>query len=270
MANTPYPNYVLENKFEDQHDTYLDLLGFCTVDTSLTGGPGFKKVIRTYSATTNKTQTLAQGEGNTEQIEAGYSDVEYETELLQNRFIYFDEEAMKDPLVVDTGLNHQAVDMFNTEQAKAIAEFAKAEQEVTVSAFNFDAFVDATAKIDALEIRESVNKDAFSLFALVNPDDLGEIRKNLKAEDGLQYVTDYATNGYIGTVASVNIFTSALVPAGTIYVATPQAVTYFTKKGTEVEQEREPNIRKNEVYLRKYGIFALTNQNYIVKMTKGA
>lgn len=58
MANTPYPNYVLQNKFEDQFNSYLDLMQFCTVDPTLVGEPGMIKKIRVYTATDNKTQTL--------------------------------------------------------------------------------------------------------------------------------------------------------------------------------------------------------------------
>ena len=42
------------------------------------------------------------------------------------------------------------------------------------------------------------------------------------------------------------------------------------QKGTEVEQERDANIRKNTVYSRKYGIFAFTDATQAVKLTKGA
>lgn len=267
MANNPYPNYVLENKFEDQYNSYLNLMQFCTVDNSLTGEPGMKKKIRTYSASSDKTQTLLVGQGNTVAIEATYADVEYEIELLQNRFIWFDEEQMTDPLVVDKGLDHQTVDMFNTANAKAIAEFRKASQVVYAQSFDFDAFVDAIANITDLGISESREIDGLGLFALCAKEDVASIRKALK--DSLKYVEDYVRSGYIGTVAGVNLYISAIATQGTIVIADKQAVTYFNKKGTEVEQDRDANTRKNTAYLRKYGIFALTNQNHIVKLCKG-
>lgn len=268
MANQPYPNYVLANKFEDQYNSYLDLMNFCTVDDSLVGTAGMTKKIRTYSATNDKTETLKKGEGNTETIEASYTEKDYVIELLQNRFKYYDEDQMEDPLVVDKGLDHQAVDMFNTANAKAMKEFAKAEVEVSVSKFNFDAFVDGIASMTAVEIGEARELGGLGLFALVHKEDVAEIRKQLG--DLLKYVEAFARTGYIGTVAGVNLYISNIATKGTIIIATKQAVTYFVKKGTEVEQEREPNTRENTAYLRKYGIFAFTDQRYAVKLVKGA
>lgn len=274
MANTPYPNYVLENKFEDQYATYLDLMQFCTVDSSLTGEPGMKKKIRTYTAT-DGTETLAKGEGNTKSITASYTETEYAIEMLQNRFDWYDEEEMEDPLVVDKGLEHQAVDMFNTAQKKAIAEFAKATQKVETAKFDFNCFVDAVASIKDLKISESTEITGLGVFALVHKKDTAEIRKNLG--DSLKYVEAYARTGYIGTVAGVNIYTSALAKEGEFAVATKQAVTYYNKKGAEAEvstkgsrSAENANKRENTAFLRKYGIFALTDQNFVVKVVKSA
>lgn len=274
MANTPYPNYVLENKFEDQYQTYLDLMQFCTVDNSLTGEPGMKKKIRTYTAT-DGTETLAKGEGNTKSITASYTETEYAIEMLQNRFDWYDEEEMEDPLVVDKGLEHQAVDMFNTAQKKAIAEFAKATQKVETAKFDFNCFVDAVASIKDLKISESTEVTGLGVFALVHKKDTAEIRKNLG--DSLKYVEAYARTGYIGTVAGVNIYTSALAKEGEFAVATKQAVTYYNKKGAEAEvstkgsrSAENANKRENTAFLRKYGIFALTDQNFVVKVVKSA
>ena len=219
MANTPYPNYVLENKFEDQYQTYLDFMQFCTVDNSLTGEPGMKKKIRTYVAT-DGTETVAKGEGNTKSITASYTETEYTIETLQNRFDWYDEDEMEDPLVVDKGLEHQAVDMFNTANKKAIAEFAKATQKVETAKFDFNSFVDAVASIKDLKISESTEITGLGVFALVHKDDVAEIRKNLG--ELLKYVEAYARSGYIGTVAGVNIYTSALATKGQFAVATKE------------------------------------------------
>jgi hypothetical protein len=260
MANKLYPNHVLENRFEDQYNSKLDLMQFCTVDDSLVGVAGDTKKINTYTAT-NGTQVLEMGEGNTQDIEVSYETKEYTIELLQNRFPYFDEEEMNDPLVVQKGLNHMSVDMFNTANAKAMAEFNKASLSVPVTAFNFDAFVDGAALLP-------FEGEDVSVFALVHKNDVKEIRKNLK--DSLQYVEAYARTGYIGTVNGVSIQISNEATEGTVILATKKAVTYFTKKGTEVEQERDANIRKNTVYSRKYGIFAFTDATQAVKLVKGA
>lgn len=260
MANKTYPNHVLENNFENQYATKLDLMQFCTVDDSLVGVAGDKKVINTYTAT-DGTETLAMGEGNTKDIEVSYEEKEYSIELLQNRFSYFDEEEMRDPKIVEKGLNHGVVDMFNTAQNKAMAEFAKATLEAEVDKFDFDAFVDGAALFDD-ELGE------LSVFAIVHKDDVKEIRKNLK--DSLQYVEAYVRKGYIGTVNGINIYQHNMGISGTPILATKKAVTYFRKKGTEVEQDRNPDTRKNQVWHRQVGIFAFTDATQAVKLKKKA
>ena len=254
-----YQNYVLENHIEDQFNSKLDLVRFCTVDNSLVGVAGDKKVVRVYSAT-NGTEKLAMGEGNTKNIETTYEDKEYVIALAQNRFPYYDEELMRDPLVVETGLNHAAVDMFNTVNADVLAEFAKATQTVSASAFDFGAFVDASALLNVENI------EGLDIFCLVNPADVAAIRKTLK--DDLKYVESYVKQGYVGHVAGMSLNTSLIVPAGTIYGGTREAVTLFNKKGTEVEQERDANIRLNEIYSRKYYLAALTDATKCFKITK--
>ena len=260
MANKTYPNQVLENRFEDQYNSKLDLMQFCTVDDSLVGVAGDKKVINTYTAT-NGTEVLEMGEGNTKDIEVSYEAKEYTIELLQNRFSYYDEEEMRDPLIVEKGLQHGVVDMFNTANKKAMAEFNKASITVPVTAFNFDAFVDGAAMLP-------FEGEDVAAFALCHKNDVKEIRKALK--DDLKYVEAYVRTGYIGTINGVSIYTSNEATEGTIVLATKKAVTYFRKKGTEVEQDRNPDTRKNQVWHRQLGIFAFTDATQAVKLTKGA
>ncbi len=259
MANKTYPNHVLANNFENQYATKLDLMQFCTVDDSLVGVPGDKVKINTYTAT-DGTETLAMGQGNTKDIEVSYEEKEYEIELLQNRFSYYDEEEMRDPKIVEKGVNHGVVDMFNTAQRKAMAEFGKAVLTATVEKFDFDAFVDGAALFDD-ELGE------LSIFALVHKNDIKEVRKNLK--DSLQYVEAYVRKGYVGTVNGINVYEHKLATAGTITLGTKKAVTYFRKKGTEVEQERNPDIRQNKVWHRQAGVFAFTDATQAVKIVKG-
>lgn len=256
-----YDNYVLETHIEDQLNSKLDLLRFCTIDNSLVGVAGEKKVIRVYSAT-NGTEKLAMGDGNTKNIETTYEDVEYRIQLAQNRFPYYDEELMKDPKVVETGLNHAAVDMVNTIQADVYAEFAKAILAVTGATFSFDNFVDAVALLN------DENIESKEIFAFVCPADMAAIRKALK--DDLKYVEAYVRSGYVGTVAGVNLYTKQDATPGTIYGGMKDAVTMFNKKGVEVEQERDANVRLNEVYSRKYYLAALTDATKCFKITKEA
>ena len=261
MANTPYENFVLANEIEDQYNSHLDLLRFCTIDNDLVGTAGMKKIIHVYSAT-DGTEKLAQGQGNTKSITAGYTEKEFEILLAQNRFQYYDEEEMKDPLIVQTGTKHAGVDLFNTVQADVYAAFKTATQSTTPSAFNFDAFVDAVAGLNLGQ------PEGVEIFGFVSPDDMAAVRKSLK--DTLQYVEAFARVGYVGTVAGVNLYTKKDATAGEIIIATKEAVTMFNKKGIEIEQERDANTRLNEIYSRKYYFAALTDATKAVKMTKTA
>lgn len=256
-----YDNFVLASVFEDQYESKLDLMQFCTVDDSLEGVAGEKKTINTYTATSG-TQTLKMGEGNTKDIEVSYQPKTYTIELLQNRFPYYDEEAMIDPKAIEKGLGHMAVDMFNTANGKAMKAFEDAVLSAEVAHFDFDAFVDGVALFPNNEA------EALTIFALVNPDDKAEIRKKLK--DELKYVEAYVRTGYIGTVNAVNLYASNIAPRGTVILATKEAVTYFRKKGTEIEQHRDPNTRLNEIYSRQYGIFAFTDATKAVKLIKAS
>lgn len=254
-----YPNYVLAKEIEDQYDSHLDLMRFCNVDNSLVGVAGDTKKIRVYSAT-DATEKLAMGEGNTKNIEVKYAEKEYTILLAQNRFPYYDEELMRDPMVVDTGVRHMTTDMFNTTQADIFAEFNKATQTVNASAFDFGAFVDAVAMLPG------ENQEEREVFAFVHPNDKAAIRKALK--DDLKYVEAYVRSGYIGTVAGVNLYVKQDAVEGTICGGTKQAITYFNKKGVEVEQERDANIRLNEIYSRKYYLVALTDERECFKIVK--
>lgn len=255
-----YPNYVLANEIEDQYNSKLDLMRFCTVDNSLVGVAGDTKKIRVYQAT-NATEKLAMGDGNTKNIEVTYADKEYTILLAQNRFPYYDEELMKDPLVIQTGVRHMTTDMFNTVQADIFAEFNKATKTITLSGTDyFGAFVDAVAGLPG------ENQEGLEVFAFVHPNDKAAIRKALK--DDLKYIEAHVKAGYIGEVAGVALYVKADAVEGTICGGTRKAVTFFNKKGTEVEQERDANTRLNEIYSRKYYIAAMTDATECFKIVK--
>jgi hypothetical protein len=176
---------------------------------------------------------------------------------------------MTDPMLVPVGMKHAGTDMFNTVNADIYGEFAKTGLEVPVTAFDFDAFVDASAALN-LE-----NVEGVSLFAFVCPKDKAKIRKALK--DSLEYVEAYARHGYIGSVAGINLYDKADATEGEIIVATKDAVTIFNKKGVEVEQitqgtrsETAANVRENTAFSRKYYVVALTDESKAVKIKLNA
>ena len=261
MANTVYENFYLSNEIEDQYNSHLDLMQFCTIDNTLEGTAGMKRKINVYRAT-DGTEKLTVGEGNSKSITVSFSPEEYEIALAQNRFDYFDEEEMADPMIVTTGTKHMGTDLFNTANADVFAEFNKATLSVSATTFDFGAFVDAQAKLN-LE-----NLEGVTVFGFVAPADMAKVRKALK--DDLKYVEAFAKQGYVGTVGGVNLYTKKDAVEGTIVIATKEAVTLFNKKGTEVEQERDSNIRKNSIFSRKYYIAALTDETKAVKITLAA
>ena len=116
MANKVYDNFYLSNEVEDQFNSHLDLQRFCVVDDTLVGTAGMKRIIHAYRAT-DGTEKLAIGAGNTKSIEVSYTPSEYEIALAQNRFVWNDEHAMTDPMLVPVGMKHAGTDMFNTVQA---------------------------------------------------------------------------------------------------------------------------------------------------------
>ena len=262
MAHTIYDNFFLSNEVEDQFNSHLDLQQFCTIDRSLVGTAGMLRKINVYRAT-NGTEKVGLGEGNTKSIEVSYTPEEYRILLAQNRFEYFDEQAMTDPNLVPVGVRHMGTDMFNTVNADIFAEYKKASLSVSATAFDFAAFVDAQAKLN-LE-----NLEGVTIFGWVCPEDMAKVRKALK--DDLKYVEAFAKQGYVGTVGGVNLYTKKDATPGEILIATKEAVTLFVKKGTEVEQPprdaEDANIRKNTILSRKYYLAALTDETKVVKIS---
>lgn len=256
MAHTIYENFVLENKISDILTTQVDLNNYMTVDNDLTENAGMKKIVHTYTAS-GDVEDLEMGEGNTKDIEVSFTSSEYEVGTTQGRFVYFDEQEMTDPMVVDTGLDGIAKTMVNDFTTKAIAEYDKATMTLSATEWSFDTVVDAIAKMNL--------EDETGLYLLISPADQAEFRKALK--DDLKYVEGYVRTGYIGTVCGVPVIVSKAVKAGTGYLATREAITLFIKKNTEVEQERDANTRKNSVYIRKVALVALTDATKVVKIT---
>ena len=259
MAHTIYENFVLENKINEILTTQVDLSNYMTIDDSLTENAGMKKVINRYTATGN-VQDLAMGYGNTEDIEVSFTPEEYEVGTTQGRFQYYDEQEMTDPMVVDVGLEGLAKTMVNDFTTKAIAEYNKASLGTIPQYWNFDAVVDAIAKLNL--------EDETGLFLLISPKNQANFRINLK--DDLKYVEGFVRVGYIGSVCGVPVIVSKAVPENVAYLATKDAITLFVKKATEIEQERDANVRNNKVYARKVAVVALTDATKLVKLDKRA
>ncbi len=256
MANTVYDNIVLSNKMNDILKTKVDLNSYLTIDTSMTEQAGMKKVINTYTATGN-VEDLTMGAGNTGDISVSFTFAEYEVKTTQGRFQYYDEQAMKDPMVVEAGLEGIAKTMVNDFTTKAIAEFDKTTTTVEAVACGFAMVVDAIAAMN-VESEEG-------MFLLISPADQADFRKALNND--LKYAEGFVRTGYIGTVCGVPVILSKAVSKGKMFLATKEAVTLFIKKDTEIEQVRDADTRNNTVYIRKVAVVALTDATKVVKIT---
>lgn len=259
MAHKAYENIILSSKINDILTTKIDLNNYMTVDTSMTEEAGMKKVINVYTST-GDVEELGMGQGNSGEIEVSFTAREYVAKTYQGKFGFYDEQEMQDPMIVDTGLQHSGDTMVNKWVALAIEEMAKATLEQEADAWSFEAVVDAIAKMN-IENEEG-------LFLLISPAVQAEFRKALG--ENLKYSEGFARTGYIGSVCGVPVIVSKAVPAGEAYLATKEAVTVFIKKDTETEYVRDADKRRNDYFVRKVGIVALTDETKIVKITIGA
>ena len=258
MAHKVYENTILSNKVNDILTTQVNLNNYMTIDTSMAEDAGMKKTVNTYTST-GSIEALEMGQGNTGEIEVSFTSADYDVLTYQGKVVFYDEQEMKDAMVVDTGLQHSADLMVNKFVELAIAEYEKATLTHTAAAWGFDTVVDGIAKMNV------ENEDG--LFLLISPADKAAFRKALK--DDLSYSEGFVRTGYIGSVAGVPVVVSKAVPAGKGYMATKDAVTTFIKKDTETEYEREADIRKNTYYVRKFAVVALTDATKCVKFAIG-
>jgi hypothetical protein len=256
MAHQVYENVILSNKINNILTTQVDLNQYMTVDTSMTESAGMKKSINTYTST-GEVEALAMGEGNSAEITVTYTTADYEVMRYQGKFSFYDEQEMKDAMVVETGLKHSADNMVNKFTALAIAEYEKATLEIKPTAWSFDVVVDAIAEMNL--------ENETGLFLLISPKDKAAFRKALK--DDLSYSEGFVRTGYIGTVSGVPVVVSKAVPEGKGYLATKEAVTAFIKKDTETEYDRDADTCHNMYWVRKFAVVALTDATKVVKIT---
>ena len=259
-----YENIVLENKMEDMLITALDMNQFLTPDYSLAENAGMKKVINRYNAE-GDAEYLDMGQGNSKEIAVSFTPEEYVVRTLQQKFVYYDEQEMNDPMVVEVGLQKMSANMVNAMAKEAIAEWDKATLEKQNCTWTYDDVVDAIALYP--------HEDADGLMLLISPEIEASFRKNL--EDSLKYVEANVRTGYIGSVCGCPVYKTAALAVAAGIVSDPcaflvdrRAVTNFLKKGVEIEQERDADTRKNTIFSRKVGVVALTDATRVVKMSE--
>ena len=259
-----YENFVLENKVEDMLITLLDMNAFMTPDYSLSENAGLKKVINKYTAE-GDAEYLEMTEGNSDEIAVSFTPAEYVVKTLQQKFVYYDEQEMNDPMVVEVGLEKMSANMVNAMAAEAIGEWDKASLVKYDCTWTYDDVVDAIAMYP--------HEQSEGLMLLISPEIEAAFRKNLVQY--LSYVEANVRTGYIGSVCGVPVYKSAalaeskgIVSEACAFLVDRRAVTNFLKKGVEIEQARDIDTRKNTIISRKVGVVALTDATRVVKMTE--
>lgn len=257
-----YENFILESKLNNLLETRLNTRSLMTIDTDLAQEAGMKKVINVYNYE-GAVEDLAMGEGNTVKGKVTFLPKEYEVKVSQQTFEYFDEQAMQDPKIVDMGIQGASQTMVNDLNARFFAELQKAtlKHEYTKTAgFTYNAVVDA---LELLNMEDEQN-----LVLIMGTDARSKIRKD---ED---FITSRAGeilyNGQIGSIAGVPVVISNLVPKKEAFLMEKGAITLFVKKDSEVEQDRDAEIRENKIIMRKVALVALTDATKVVKITEAA
>lgn len=250
-----YENFVLENKMTDLVNTALDVNALYTVDNSLEGAAGLKKIINKYTYT-GEVEKLAKGEKNTVKGAVNFEPVEYAIERYQQTFEYNDMDVMQDPYMLDVATKGAAEVMANHIRSQYFTELAKISKEHKVAAFNYDAFVDALA-----EIGREVESDTFIVMGI---DGRAAIRKDADYKASRQGEILYS--GQFGTISGVPCLFSKMVPAGTAYVTAKDAVKLFVKKSGSVEQDRDIETKDNTVVYDRHGVMALVDETKSIKV----
>ncbi len=267
MANTVYENVVLESKATDLLTTSVNARSLMTVDTSLEQSAGMTKTVNTYTYT-GTAEEVAEGAGNTVTGSSACVGIDYTVGTIQQVFSYTDEDAMKDPQIVDVSMKGATQVMTNklttdfyaalaTENAGSI--LIKTSEFENGTTIGYEAIVDAIAEMNV--------EDESQLFLLISPSMKADIRKD--ADYKAAQMGEVIYNGMIGTIAGIPVIVTKALSTYAI-LATKEAVYCYMKKDVAVEQERDANKRTNKVYLRTVYVVALKDATKACKISEAA
>ena len=267
MANTVYPNKVIEAKAKDILTTQINARSMMTIDTSLTQNAGMVRTINTYTYT-GAAEEVAAGSGNSTRGSISYVGNDYTVKMVQQAFDYLDEDFMKDPVIVDYGIkgatsvmtNKMTSDFYSALATKSGAtELVKGITFAKGKALSYDVIVDAISELNL--------EDESKIFIVIPNAWKASLRKDADYKSAQMGEVIY--NGQVGTICGIPVIaTKALTNKA--YVMTNEAVTLFLKKDVEVEQDRDADKRKNSVYLRDCYVCALTDATKACKITEAA
>lgn len=259
MAIALYDNFVLENKMTDLVNSNVDVNSLFTIDNSLEGTAGLKKIINKYTYS-GKVEKLAKGAKNSTKGAVELAPVEYTVERYQQTFGYNDLDVMQDPYVLDVMTTGASTLMANDIKEQYFAELAKISNTYEYTTFNYDAVVDALAAIG-----KEVESECFIVMGL---DNKAAIRKDADYKASRQGEILYT--GQFGDICGVPCVCSKLVPANTVYITAKDQVKFLVKKSGSVEQDRDIETKDNTVVYERHGLMALVDETKSIKMTKKA
>ena len=265
MANTVFPNKVIEAKAKDILTTQINARSMMTIDTSLTQNAGMVKTINTYTYT-GTAEEVSAGSGNSTRGSIAYVGKDYTVKMVQQAFDYLDEDFMKDPVIVDFGIkgatsvmtNKMTSDFYSALATKSGAsELVKGITFAKGKALSYDVIVDAISELNL--------EDESKIFIVIPNAWKASLRKDADYKSAQMGEVIY--NGQVGTICGIPVIaTKALTDKA--YVMTNEAVTLFLKKDVEVEQDRDADKRKNSVYLRDCYVCALTDATKACRITE--
>lgn len=264
-TNTVYDNKVLESVAKDLLTTSINARSLMTIDNDLTESAGMVKTINTYTYT-GEAEELANGVGNTASKRGtiSYTGKDYRVKLCQQAYDYTDEEAMKDSSIVDGMMKGAVQVMTNKMTSDFISAITGSDVTLGVTfpktgSLNYDIIVDAISTLNF--------EDESQLFILIPNTWKASLRKDEDYKSAMMGQVIY--NGQVGTICGIPVIaTKALTDKA--FVMTKEAVKLFIKKDVEVEPDRNPDTRKNSVYLRATYLVALADATKICKISASA
>lgn len=261
MANTVYANKVIEAKAKDLLTTSVNTRSLMTVDNSLTQNAGMTKTINLYTYT-GTAEELSVGTGNSNRGSISYSGQDYTVKMVQQAFDYYDEDFMKDDTIVDNMLTGATQVMSNKMAADFVTEAKKATLSQT---FIKDGYIGYETIVDAISLLNL--EDESEIFVVIPNTWKAALRKDEDYKSARMGEVIY--NGQVGTICGIPVIASKAL-TDTALVMTKEAIKLFMKKDVEVEQDRDPDKRKNSVYLRTAYVVALVDATKIAKITEAA
>ena len=266
MANTVYPNKVIEAKAKDILTTQINARSMMTIDTSLTQNAGMVKTINTYTYT-GTAEEVAAGSGNSTRGSIAYVGKDYTVKMVQQAFDYLDEDFMKDPVIVDFGIkgatsvmtNKMTSDFYSALATKGSGstELVKGITFAKGKALSYDVIVDAISELNL--------EDESKVFVVIPNAWKASLRKDQDYKSARMGEVIY--NGQVGTICGIPVIASKAL-TDKAYVMTKEAVKLFMKKDVEVEQDRDKDKRINSVYLRTAYISALVDATKICEISE--